>query len=169
MKRQIRKGVFETNSSSMHSVTISQGTLSPNRMEIHKGRYIKVGAGEFGWGLSKHRDQETKLEYLLMMVVETEHPNNLEEFLECEGFKKLNEAISSYCGCDRIVPVNFNFRTESYEHNGELRSYVTHDGYIDHQSCEYNNLDDFLSENNTDILDFVFNPNVVLVISNDNQ
>lgn len=42
MKRQIRNSVFETNSSSTHSIAIS-------KKPVVIGKFIKFNIGEFGW------------------------------------------------------------------------------------------------------------------------
>ena len=42
MKRQIRSSVFETNSSSTHSIAISKA-------HVVAGKYISFRIGEFGW------------------------------------------------------------------------------------------------------------------------
>lgn len=42
MKRQIRRGVFETNSSSTHSICISKAPVT-------LGKHIYFAAGEYGW------------------------------------------------------------------------------------------------------------------------
>lgn len=44
MKMQIRKGVFETNSSSTHSICISKTPVTPDQY-----RPIKFRLGEYGW------------------------------------------------------------------------------------------------------------------------
>ena len=170
MKRQIRQSVFETNSSSMHSVTLCSGPLDDNQMYIEDG-YIVVPAEEFGWGVSKHRDQLTKLAYLLMMIVETENPTDIKELHQTKGFNDLNDAIASYCNCNGISVADLKFETKFWTDKGGTKNYyTTHEGYIDHQSCEdYKNLDDFISNETNGILDFVFNPKVVLHIANDNM
>lgn len=50
---QIRKNVFETNSSSSHSVVISEGTdfITKKFPEV-----IEIETGEFGWGYESYSD-----------------------------------------------------------------------------------------------------------------
>ena len=96
-----------------------------------------------------------------MMVIETERFESLDDFYESDGFKLLNEEISTYCNCDGI------------EINGELgfdEYGFEHDGYIDHQSCEdYTSLRDFLATNDTNVIDYVFNNKISMIIDNDNH
>lgn len=65
MKKIVRTGVFETNSSSSHSLSVARDdqefvydTIYPDQNGI-----IRVTGQEFGWGWSKHNDAMTKLAY----------------------------------------------------------------------------------------------------------
>jgi hypothetical protein len=65
MKQLIRKGVFETNSSSSHSIAIATedkefvlDTIYPNQNGI-----ITVHGDEYGWEWFKHNDSQTKASY----------------------------------------------------------------------------------------------------------
>lgn len=65
MKTLIRRGVFETNSSSAHSLSIAgpekqfvMDVLYPNQNGV-----ITLTGGEFGWEWFKHNDAETKANY----------------------------------------------------------------------------------------------------------
>lgn len=172
MKRVIRRSVFETNSSSVHSISITNSDIKKSNLEVNDDGYIVVLPGEFGWGIENHRDQSTKLEYLVMMALETEGNDcaTLEQFYDTEGFQEINHEISSYCSCKGIVLEGFNFERHSYvtEDKDEI-FYITHEGYIDHQSCEdYLSLKDFLDSYKTNVVDFVFNSGINLHISNDN-
>jgi hypothetical protein len=63
MKKVIRKGVFETNSSSTHSITIADSGKLQNTLPITDGK-IFVTCEEFGWEQEVHTDAYTKLSYL---------------------------------------------------------------------------------------------------------
>jgi hypothetical protein len=70
MQKLIRHGVFETNSSSSHSISISHDvrkyqTLFPDE----DGAYIFDG-GEFGWGYDSYTDADTKANYVATMSKE---------------------------------------------------------------------------------------------------
>jgi hypothetical protein len=65
MKKLIRKGVFETNSSSSHSIAIATedkefvlDTIYPDQNGI-----ITIHGDEYGWEWFKHNDSETKASY----------------------------------------------------------------------------------------------------------
>lgn len=67
--KQIRRGVFETNSSSTHSVTVDHSKgLSPNYLYVSDDGYVHAEFGEFGWEVWDYTDQETRLSYLLTMA-----------------------------------------------------------------------------------------------------
>ena len=70
MKRQIRRKVFETNSSSMHSLTVEKlGVTEYLHVDEVENKVI-VNYGEFGWGYDEYTDPETKLSYLITMLAQ---------------------------------------------------------------------------------------------------
>lgn len=105
MKTLIRKGVFETNSSSSHTISLATedkqfvlDTIYPDQHGV-----IRLTGGEFGWDWFKHNDTITKANYSAV-----DFQNN-EDALEM-----LSEVIKEQTGASEIV---FNI-----------------DGYIDHDS-----------------------------------
>lgn len=137
--KTIRKKVFETNSSSSHSITISYDELIRDETMIDRSDYnnpvIILTGGEFGWGVDTYNDALTKANYC---AVDFDGNEELTELLK--------EAIEEFMG----VPVEINI--DSYS-------------YIDHQSkgtARY----EIGSKN--EILYFIFDPNSYLYIDNDN-
>ena len=173
--KAIRHSVFETNSSSTHSVTIPT-TVTRNMFYLPTSLWpdlldnkVHVSLGEFGWGYDKYTNPFDKLSYLCTMLVETEGRNvpTREELYETEGFRNLNETISQYCNCKGIEIIS-KLETRKWREDGQL--YLSHYGYIDHQSCEsYRTLQDFLDHYRVSIKDFVFNSGIALIIDNDNH
>ncbi len=107
MKKLIRKGVFETNSSSSHSIAIADedkqfvlDTLYPDQ----RGR-IYVRGGEYGWEWFKHNDAETKASYAAQSFA------NDDAMLE-----KLEHVIMEQTGAEKVIFEGLD------------------DGYIDHDS-----------------------------------
>lgn len=77
--RQIRNATFETNSSSVHSMTIPKAPFVPG--ETHS---IYFYTGEFGWGFDILRSPEQKASYLYTAIMEC-GVSNLEYLkLRCE-------------------------------------------------------------------------------------
>ena len=125
--KQVRQGLFETNSSSVHSLSI-RGKDSLVTVTHLKGEF-----GEFGWGYERLEYPDVKLSYILTGIVApidntyyiTSKDDNLETFekvkhlfLNSEKFKWLNEAVLEVTG------------EEIYFDWDEIKDF----GYIDHQS-----------------------------------
>lgn len=140
----IRRNVFETNSSSSHSISIKSNSeeLAPNYIYIDEDNIMHVDLGEFGWGYEEYTDQHNKLSYVITMLYERYGS----DFCECNEFEQLREDLINYSGCIDLV-------IDSY------------DGYVDHQSvCSI--LEDYPVEN---YINFIYNPNIKLIIDNDNH
>ncbi len=157
MKITIRRKVFETNSSSTHSISISgKSSRDKSYLSIDPNtNKVKVSFGEFGWGYEKLSSQLEKLSYLITMAFETERYElkSIEDFYNGEGFILLNDEISKYCNCNGI----------------EINDKIC-EGYIDHQSTEdYSSLKDFLEQNNISVIDYVFDNSIQMIIDNDNH
>lgn len=104
--KNIRRSVFETNSSSMHSLSIiGSSRLTPKNFPS----IVNVEYGEFGWGYDRLSTPVEKLSYLI-----TEYSKDK------PMIKKIVKVFEDYTGSKVIV-----------EDNGE--GYYSK-GYIDHQS-----------------------------------
>lgn len=185
--KQLRKNIFETNSSSTHSVTINgkdkyEWDALSGYVDDEDGK-IHVELGEFGWGYDEYEDAYMKLSYLLTMILELrkatfghtgiktlEEYYNLDEFILVESI-----VVENTPGCKGIELKNADFNFNPYDDpeidiKNETQGYLDHNGYIDHQSYEdYECLDDFLNSWDTSIEDFIFNESVQLIIDNDNH
>ena len=120
MKLQIRQGVFETNSSSTHAISICRYDKQP----IPKSLYF--GFGAFGWENEVYDDYESKAAYLWTAVCghyiyEDDRPK-IEEIKE-----KLTKILNDY-GVESIQFANGEYVDNSW---GDSR-YLKFDGYIDH-------------------------------------
>jgi len=136
-----RIGVFETNSSSCHSLVIHSGGELNQRLPMTAG-VCTIYPGEFGWGPERFTDAPTKASYLY--VYAQDKPDKLE---------MLRRAIQNQMNAQDVVFV----RTESDEWPV---------GYIDHQSADRAEkafeLEDSLKR-------FIFDPKSELIIDNDNH
>ena len=176
MKRQIRSSVFETNSSSTHSVSISNKNsiyYDENCLKNYidwQDNKLHITFGEFGWEIESYNTPYEKLQYIVTMLVETEGRNvsSVNELFNTNGFKLINDTIADYCHCDGIW-IDSEMEIKSYEWDGTTHVYMEHDGYIDHQSCEYySSVQDFLNDYGLDIQEFIFNQGVCVITDNDN-
>lgn len=148
-KTQIRQGVFETNSSSTHSISIAPGLTGQNGLmdtsliPDYDGNIVLEG-DEFGWDVAKYNDAVTKANYVAVYVEEWSGSRS-EEFKEI--FAKV---MKEQTGCKELII--------------SLGRYA----YIDHQSVESQDLD-YLFEDPEQLRSFIFNPDSVLTTDNDNR
>lgn len=105
MGKLIRKGVFECNSSSSHSISLAGSdkqfildTIYPNQHGI-----IHVSGGEFGWEWEKYNDAKIKLSYAFQSGVDTDF---------------LKKVVMDQTGATDVI---FDERSKN-------------EGYVDHQS-----------------------------------
>lgn len=103
-KRVTRNGVFETNSSSSHSITIVSGDYIVDRLGVSQDGICTIHSGEFGWEQETYQDSPTKAAYCATFA------RNRPECLEI-----LRRVVGQELGCT-VVFENLD------------------DGYIDHQS-----------------------------------
>lgn len=144
-KKTIRKSVFETNSSSTHSITLGKGDFEISKKGLDvEGNIVRIYSGEFGWGPEKFNDAATKASYALTWAkgqVAEEHYLSM-----------LRDVIEKVTGCEVVFYHCFD---EDYSW-----------GYIDHRSSNVG-AEVFGSE---EVLkNFIFNPNSVLRVDNDNH
>lgn len=143
-KKTIRKSVFETNSSSTHSITLGREDFEISKQGLDvEGNVVKIYPGEFGWGPERFSDSATKASYALAWVKEYSGPRE-EDYLEM-----LEEVIGDVTGCE----VEF------------VKSSDEDWGYIDHQSQKVGK--DIFVDKDT-LKNFIFNPNSILEIDHDN-
>lgn len=167
--KKVRYNVWETNSSSSHTVSV-RGKRNVDgdyyNCCTQSNRIIKVGLDEYGWHGDPCDNFQSKLAYALSMVLNTEYPNfryydedfviNQDTLEKCEGYQIILNAIRRHMDVFGIL----------IERKHDYYPY----GYIDHQSCEdYHSLQDFLDDWNVDIERFLFDDGVVVLILNDNE
>ena len=76
MKTQTRYGIYETNSSSMHSLSFDNSAVAT---EVdNETKRIVLGTGEYGWGYEELTEPLEKMDYL---AIETEHSETKKQML----------------------------------------------------------------------------------------
>lgn len=159
----IRNGVFETNSSSAHSLAYGteyilrgsrwyQPTMEhdfSNPMyrldevpDEYKSYTFYEWLGEFGWNGRPLCTPQEKFSYLLTQIADTSE--ELHESTEYETIKELMDEI----GCHIISCDN-------------------QDGYVDHES--YGIVKPSLFKSKKDLITYLFNDNIRVYIENDNS
>ena len=106
MKRQIRRSVFETNSSSIHSISISKKPVDISDKSIH------FNIGEFGW----ENSTVDTADYLYTAILELDEENLLD---------RLKEVLDKN-------NIKYSFETPRYEYSRDGKSKWLDYGYIDH-------------------------------------
>lgn len=120
---QVRNGVFETNSSSTHSICISRECVEP-------GDYISFHIGEFGWT----NDEVSAADYLYTAILESDDWQ--------EKLDKLKNALDDN-------NVSYDFEEPQWECNESGYCFLVN-GYIDHWSETQEFVNEVL--NNDDML-----------------
>ncbi len=114
MHKVTRRAMFETNSSSTHSITIVDGKLD-DKLPVRDG-ICKVHAGSFGWEEMDYDDAATKASYCLTWAKDSSAPSNQLTMLE--------EVIKEVTGAKEVVFVPYSTGEDAWDEWGS----------IDHQS-----------------------------------
>ena len=156
---KIRQSVFETNSSSTHSLVISK----KDRGYDYDGLIIADGIlyisfGEYGWGPAILKYPHEKLSYLITdrnnISYDWQNPPSKKEFeymlSQDSSIQEIIEVVKSCCPEVKEVKYKFGDRYNPL-------------GYVDHQSqgTSY--------ESDLSIEDIIFSNKVIIMIDNDNS
>ena len=142
----IRKGVFETNSSSTHAIVIArEGT------KISDYHHVVFSIGEFGWECATYYDADKKAEYFYTAAC---------AFLERDVADDIKALLEPY-GIECIFherPIFKDHGTYKYLENG----------YVDHDS-ECQDFVEGLLGDASQLIDFIFNDKSYVETGNDND
>ena len=166
--KQIRRGVFETNSSSTHSLTVrgKDSALSESYLFVKDDGYVHASFGEFGWGYDKLFSQEEKLSYLCTMVACTDSKMaSNDDFYKNPEFQAISDMVKEKCNCKGLL---IDSEITRYVSKDEKSSWPEFDGHIDHESV-YCSLQGFLEDYGVTIEQVIFSPGVEIIIDNDNH
>lgn len=143
MKTIVRSGVFETNSSSSHSISIDSSNLLYDSIKPNRDGYIILHGGQFGWTWEKFDDCLTKANYCAVFAMKDETRT-----------EQLKRVIKEHAGAkDVIVSVSDDYEDSNYS-------------YIDHQSLHVGAK---AFESDETLKNFIFNRKSVLYTGNDND
>lgn len=146
----IRRGAFETNSSSVHALIIADAMP-----DLSKPLTVHVRPGEYGWGVETLDDPDERASYLYtaMCCVNRNDPvDELSEMLAPWGVTVI---------CD--VPPRF----VTYGDNDDVHTYLDN-GYINHD-YEIKGFVEAVLENPVLALRFIFSDDSRAIIYNDNM
>ena len=163
IRRVIRKGLPETNSSSSHaiSISLSKDYYTPETMNLNidENGVLRIeGSDSFGWEYEKYNDALTKIKYVFG-IPEVKNSPKMK--------KRIKDIIKSFTGAKKVVLGWEEKYLEDLKENGgdEVEIYNYGPG-IDHNSSEI--FPEILESSET-IKDFIFNPNSWLFLGNDNS
>lgn len=143
MKRKIRKGVFETNSSSVHSLVISNEGREPSEFKFNNDGEIEIDFGQFGKDERVYTSQYDKLSYLItcLYYLSGWEINDIYDRWE---FREIKDAICKYTGATGIKILG------------------KQEPEIDHQSQPYSRIEIIDIYDEDAVINFVFNKYVSL-------
>ena len=161
MKYTIREGVWETNSSSVHSISISNKGLRKCRLKPREDGYIHVRARYFGRELKYYPNQKDKLTYLMVCVAYCCGSRygcaDDEQFYDDYRFKCIEEAVRHY----------YEETTDKHDCLG-IRVDNLEKAELDHQSIpEYGDLPFVDVWDEVSIQNFIFNSYISLKTDGD--
>ena len=138
MKSNTRYNVFESNSSSVHTLTISRQWRELSKFIPDENDYIHIDYGYFGKNNRIYDTQYDKLSYLVTLCAYC--ANLYGQTKDTYQFKCIEEAVKKYTGCNGII-IDEEVEPE-----------------IDHQSCPWDGDITFINIYDEDsVIDFVFN------------
>jgi len=145
--KKIRQNVFETNSSSSHSISISDkndSDLMDNSLIPNEDGNVILYGGTFGWEIEDYFDAQTKASYMAIYASEWAR-DETENFITI-----LKDTIKKQTGCKDVI-----FQFEEYSS-------------IDHQSVEGEDYH-YVFYNPEELRQFIFNKESYLHTDNDNH
>ena len=156
---QIRKNVFETNSSSTHSLVVSNKDRGYNYNLPVEAGVLTIPFGEFGWGPDILSTPIEKLSYVLTDRIDlcdipeeiTGDDDAIQDYIMSSSLvEEVVDAIKY--ACPEVKEVRFEIGDSWYPF-----------GYVDHQSCGTSHDADLSLE------EIIFSNRVIIMIDNDNS
>lgn len=155
--KQIRRGVFETNSSSSHSLAYSKKDRGYDyNLSVDDNGVLTIPFGEFGWGPQILSTPMEKLSYYITDNLSNKfygekYSKNIEdEIYEDTKIEHLIRVIKK--NCPNVKDVRFQ----------PIDSNWSSLGYVDHQSGGTSNEE-------CDVKKLIFDNSIIIVIDNDNS
>lgn len=147
--KNIRLNVFETNSSSTHSISISKSSDGVyETLPVKNGKVVLVG-GEFGWEWEKYNDAVTKANYAAVFASGND-----------SLVKMLTDVIKKHTGAKEV---QFKFSSD-YNSSTETWAYIDHQSGPGEEGAAHEAF-----KNKNSLKEFIFNPDSWLFTGNDND
>jgi hypothetical protein len=163
MKTQIRQGVFETNSSSTHAISVAG--YYPEDWNISYKVPDKVHfdlSQEFGWEIETYEDTESKASYLWLIIC-----SMYDDYEDIDKLKATKEHLENVLRNAGVQEVTFDMGSykESWRNDGSL--YLDYPGYVDH-CYEAHDFAKALLDNDEMLLAYLFDSESCVATGNDN-
>ena len=100
--KKIRMKIFETNSSSVHSLVIAKDMLEDSYLKIYKDEKIHIKPLYFSEDIPFISTQEEKLAYLITQVCYRNNISNPSDIEDDYEFGIISDAICKYTGAKGI-------------------------------------------------------------------
>lgn len=156
MKKQVRKSIFETNSSSTHSIVVGNNGEDiysglPERLEFH--------GDEFGWEHRLHTDTQTKADYLFTSLLYMDEEGTPYEYME-----RIKEILAKWnieATFDEIEEKRYDSGYVCYEVKDKFC-------YVDHGDGNKDLVKE-LCEDEAKLMNYLFSNGSYVETSNDND
>ena len=149
----IRNSVWETNSSSMHTVSIEGKKDITKYAFVGDSKSLAVHLDEYGWSGPDCDDFMSKLEYAMCMVLMTEYPDF--NYWDEHGFTVNQTVLESLDGYQLLL--------------NAVRTQFPECEEIVIKKKSYHSLKDFFEDWDIDVERYLFDYSVVVHIDNDNN
>lgn len=152
--KKIRKGVFETNSSSTHSICIAKD------VELEFPKSLNFSFGEFGWECDTLKSMEEKASYLYTGLIANERNEDVEKIFSLLRSKGIELTVEE--------PI---YETHSYNNTeGKLVEYTSgkNVGYVDH-SDDMASFLNAICEDESKLMNYLFSDLSFIITGNDND
>lgn len=168
MKTTIRRGVWETNSSSVHTLSVI------NESDVKKyPEKVVFGSGEFGWENQIYTNTASKAAYIWEILNYMNYYR--EEYDECKDVLEIIKKIKKTLTKNGIKPV-FEFPNDTIckNDNGTVYHYFVNKkgkgdgGYVDHPDEAVGFVRE-LADDPKKLLNFLFDKKSWIRTGNDNQ
>lgn len=148
MKKIIRPQAFETNSSSIHAICIS------NETPFDFPSFIYFGRGEYGWEWEKYDWEDDKANYLYECLIDLYYDwTNDDDTKLMKVCDQIKQDLASYgIGC----------KFEEFDRDSLFAGYVDHGG-------ENRELVEYLLSNSENLIRYLFNSDSYILTGNDND
>lgn len=170
MKIQVRRNIFETNSSSLHAISIVKNSKVKNYP-----KEVVFDSGEFGWQPDTYYGTFSKACYLWEAILDYSYKEGNEYINEVKlVIEKITNILNKHgikatfiYGNVEVVKKVWSDETEHLYVKFTDGKGNKDEGWLDH-GCECHDLIDALIENEDLLLSFLFDENSYILTGNDN-